>query len=102
MKIPKSMCDLSLLLDRPIASRIIHTPSKFCKRRFLFVPRTRQSPDVRRAALIEAAVTCLVELGPTEISTRTIAARAGVSSGLLGYYFESKEDLLAAAYRSLS
>lgn len=66
------------------------------------MPRTREKPDVRRAALLDAAVTCLVELGPTDISTRAIAAQAGVSSGLLGYYFKSKEDLLAAAYRHLS
>jgi TetR/AcrR family transcriptional regulator, transcriptional repressor of bet genes len=62
---------------------------------------TRQNPDVRRAALLDAAVACLVNQGPTRVTTRSIAAEAGVSSGLLSHYFEDKEDLLKAAYRHL-
>lgn len=66
------------------------------------MPRTRQRPDVRRAALLDATVACLVHHGPTGLTTRAIAARAGVSPGLLSYYFKDKQDLLAAAYLHLS
>jgi TetR/AcrR family transcriptional regulator, transcriptional repressor of bet genes len=66
------------------------------------MPRTRQHPDVRRAALLDATVACLVQRGPTGLTTRAIAAEAGVSPGLLSYYFKDKEELLAAAFRHLS
>jgi TetR/AcrR family transcriptional regulator, transcriptional repressor of bet genes len=62
---------------------------------------TRQHPDVRRAALLDAAVACLVSQGPVRVTTRAIAAEAGVSSGLLSHYFVDKEDLLKAAYLHL-
>jgi TetR/AcrR family transcriptional repressor of bet genes len=66
------------------------------------LPRTRQKPDVRRAALLDAAVECLARQGPSGVTTRGIAAEAGVSSGLLSYYFKDKDELLAEAYRHLS
>lgn len=61
---------------------------------------SRETPDVRRAALIAAAADCLAELGPAGTSVRTICARAGVSPGLLRHYFSGVDALIAAAYRA--
>lgn len=61
---------------------------------------SRETPDVRRAALIAAAADCLAELGPAGASVRTICARAGVSPGLLRHYFSGVDALVAAAYRA--
>ena len=64
--------------------------------------RTRQSPEVRRPALLDAAVAVLAEQGADGASLRVIAAQAGVTPGLLAYHFGSKEGMLSAAYRHLS
>ncbi len=64
--------------------------------------RVRQPADVRRRALVDAALASLVEHGAEGASVRVIAARASVSPALLAYHFGSKEGLLVAAYRHLS
>jgi AcrR family transcriptional regulator len=66
------------------------------------VSRVRQPADVRRRALVDAALASLVEHGAEGASVRVIAARASVSPALLAYHFGSKEALLVAAYRQLS
>lgn len=53
------------------------------------IAKEKASEDIIRAAIAEFA-----EKGYTGATTRSIAARAGVSNGLLGKYFESKENLL--------
>ena len=58
----------------------------------------RETPDVRRQALIEATARCLAEKGVGGTSVRTICARAGVSSGLLTHYFEGVNALILATY----
>lgn len=50
-----------------------------------------------RAALLDATVTCLVELGFAGTTTTEVTRRAGVSVGALLHHFPSKADLLAAA-----
>lgn len=61
----------------------------------------RESPDVRRQALIDAACQCLAEKGVQGASVRAICARAGVSAGLLTHYFSGIEALIVEAYRSV-
>ncbi|MEQ6333185.1 transcriptional regulator BetI [Sphingobium sp. MK2] len=58
----------------------------------------RETPDVRRQALIEATARCLAEKGVGGTSVRAICARAGVSSGLLTHYFEGVNALILATY----
>lgn len=58
----------------------------------------RETPDVRRQALIEATALCLAEKGVGGTSVRAICARAGVSSGLLTHYFEGVNALILATY----
>ncbi len=55
--------------------------------------RTRLAPDERRAQLVALGVGALVD-GPLEsLTIENLAARAGVSRGLLFYYFGSKQGL---------
>jgi AcrR family transcriptional regulator len=49
-----------------------------------------------RARLVEAAASCLVELGYANASTVAVARHAGVSQGALFKHFATKADLLAA------
>ena len=59
----------------------------------------RSDPDERRQALVEACVRTLARLGAHGVSVRTICAEAGVSPGLLRYYFAGIDALIAEAYR---
>lgn len=60
---------------------------------------SRETPDVRRHALIEATAACLAELGVAGTSVRAICTRAGVSAGLLRHYFPGVNALIAETYR---
>ena len=50
-----------------------------------------------RAALVEAALDCLVDRGVAGTTTSAVCARAGVSSGALFNHFPSKAALLGTA-----
>lgn len=60
----------------------------------------KRAPDFqRRADLVEATLDCIAELGLAGATVRAVAARAGVSNGLIRFHFASKENLVVAAYR---
>lgn len=59
----------------------------------------RQEQEVRRRALVEATLESLAEKGLGAVSVRDVAARAGVSPGLLRHHFGSFANLLNEAYR---
>ena len=61
-------------------------------------PFTRETADVRRQALIDAAGQVLAARGVAGASVRTICAEAGVSAGLLRHYFDGVDALIAEAY----
>ena len=61
----------------------------------------REAEDIRRDALITAALDLVAEGGPQAATVRAIADRAGVTPGLIRHYFASKEDLTRAAFRRL-
>jgi AcrR family transcriptional regulator len=52
-----------------------------------------------RAAILDAAIECLVEEGYADTTTRRIAERAGVTPGALQHHFTSKAELLSEAVR---
>ena len=59
----------------------------------------RQRPDERRQHLLQATARCLADKGAAGVSVRAICAQAGVSSGLLGHYFDGVGDAIAQTYR---
>lgn len=50
----------------------------------------------RSAAILDAATAVLVEEGAAQLSTRRIAARAGVHPGNVQYYYRTKADIVRA------
>lgn len=61
----------------------------------------RESEENRRSALIAATQELVAEGGPEAATVRAIAERAGVTPGLIRHYFQSKDELNRAAYRTL-
>jgi len=58
--------------------------------------------EMRRRQLVEVTIDSLAELGYVGTTLAQIAARAGVSPGLVAHYFGDKDGLLDAAFRSLA
>ncbi|GAA1224785.1 TetR/AcrR family transcriptional regulator [Prauserella halophila] len=69
-------------------------------------PRTHRTQAQRRAetraALLDATIDCLVELGYPRTSMQEICARAGVSKGAFQHHFASKSELMASAVQHLT
>ena len=61
----------------------------------------RESEETRRADLIAATQALVAEGGSEAATVRAIAARAGVTPGLIRHYFKTKDELTRAAYVSL-
>ena len=62
----------------------------------------RESPAVRREALVAATLRCLKQFGHDGVSVRRISAAAGVSIGLINHHFPSKSELIAESYETLA
>jgi AcrR family transcriptional regulator len=58
--------------------------------------------EASRAALLDAAVDCLIEDGYTRLTTRRVAERAGVSQGTQMHYFPTKTAFVTEAIRHVS
>ena len=52
--------------------------------------------QARRAQIIDCAIDAIAELGFAQASLAQIAKRAGVSTGVILYYFAGKDDLISA------
>lgn len=61
----------------------------------------RAAEAERRQDLIRATLDCVAESGLEGATVRQIAARAGVTGGLIRHYFSSKDEMLQAAYREI-
>lgn len=64
-------------------------------------PYKREGEEVRRDAMIAAALDLIAEGGIAAATVRAIAEKAGVTPGLIRHYFKAKEDLTRAAYQTL-
>lgn len=74
--------------------------------------RPRQGPRPRtlrgaaalpmREAIVEAAGRCIVARGSAALSTRAVAAEAGVNQSLIHYYFGTKERLTLAVLERMN
>ncbi|MBA2456391.1 MAG: TetR family transcriptional regulator [Nocardioidaceae bacterium] len=58
----------------------------------------RMTSSERRDAIVEAALNVMVGKGMAATTVRDVAEQMGTSSGLIHHYFESMDDLLAAAF----
>src|SRR3569833_2378389 len=63
---------------------------------------TLEPEDFRRVQLIEVTIDSLAEVGYVGSTLAQIASRADVSPGLVAHYFDDKDGLLEAAFRTLS
>lgn len=64
-------------------------------------PFHRAGEAERRADLLTATLDCISEFGLQGATVRRIAARAGVTPGLIRHYFTSKDQMLQDAYREV-
>jgi AcrR family transcriptional regulator len=55
---------------------------------------------MRRAQVINAALECLAEKGFEDLTLDMVAEKAGVSKGVLMYYFTSKKDMMLKAFNA--
>lgn len=58
----------------------------------------RLAPDDRRQAIVAATLAVARRQGLGNTTVRDVAAEMGTSSGLIHHYFESMDDVLAAAF----
>jgi AcrR family transcriptional regulator len=58
----------------------------------------RMSADRRREAIVQAALAVARRKGLASTTVRDVAAEMGTSSGLVHHYFETMDDVLAAAF----
>ena len=58
--------------------------------------------EMRRRELVEVTIDSPAEVGFVGTTLAQIAARAGVSPGLVAHYFDDKDGLLEAVFRSLA
>jgi betaine-aldehyde dehydrogenase len=63
---------------------------------------TVELEDFRRIQLIEVTIDSLAEVGYVGSTLAQIASRADVSPGLVAHYFDDKDGLLEASFRTLS
>jgi betaine-aldehyde dehydrogenase len=63
---------------------------------------TPELEDFRRVQLVEVTIDSLAEVGYVGSTLAQIASRADVSPGLVAHYFDDKDGLLEAAFRTLS
>ncbi len=55
-----------------------------------------------RDAILEAASRCIIRHGHARLSTRAVAAEAGVTQSLIHYYFGTKERLMLAVLERMT
>ena len=65
-------------------------------------PRRHAAEDVRRRQLIDATIEAIAAVGFQATTLAEIAGRAGVSPGLVAFYFRDKNGLLEATLRHLA
>jgi len=56
------------------------------------------SPSARREAIVDAALRVAIRKGFGSTTVRDVAAEVGCSSGLIHHYFDSMDEVLAAAF----
>ena len=60
-----------------------------------------QKSAMNRDRILDAAISCFIELGYTNVTTAKVASAAGVSRGAMLHHFPSKTELIQAAVEYL-
>ena len=68
----------------------------------LMRPMTRLTADQRRTAIVDAAITVARRKGLASTTVRDVAQVMDSSSGLVHHYFETMDDVLAAAFERVA
>ena len=63
---------------------------------------TRMSPTERREAIVDATLAVMLRQGMAATTARDVAHEMGTSSGLIHHYFDSMDDVLAAAFERVA
>jgi TetR/AcrR family transcriptional repressor of bet genes len=79
--------------SRPTSARQAEMP-----RRFATIRKT-SIEEIRRRDLVEAAFLTFLDWGMSGTTVARIGKRAGMSHGIVNYYFKSKDQLLCAVIR---
>lgn len=66
------------------------------------MPRTPKVVEDRREQIIDAAMRVFAQKGFVRATNRDVAREAGITTGLIYYYFENKESLLKAVLEERS
>ena len=61
--------------------------------------RSRQEDSKTRIALLDAAQELMLEEGYAAVTSRRVAARAGLNTGLVYYYFGPMDELFVALFQ---
>src|SRR5256885_2775370 len=64
-------------------------------------PKRGVSP-LRRTAIVRATIRCLARDGYSGLTMKRVAREAGVSQGILHYYFADKRAILVAALETVT
>src|SRR5262249_57357016 len=80
---------------------IIGQPTKKHEKRTRLSPKVGMGP-VRREQIVRATVRCLAREGYTRLTMKKVAREAGVSQGILHYYFADKRSMLVATLTAVS
>jgi AcrR family transcriptional regulator len=70
-------------------------------RRYSTASRQAQTSATQRR-IVDAVEELLLEVGPDQVTLKGVSERSGVALATLYKHFESRQDLLAAAYRTLA
>ena len=62
----------------------------------------RMSPQDRRSAIVDAALSVARRKGLAGTTVRDVAQQMGTSSGLIHHYFDSMDEVLAAAFERVA
>jgi AcrR family transcriptional regulator len=62
----------------------------------MFIMGRKSSAPQRREQIVWALYDCLAERGQEKVTVKEIAAQAGLPSGVIHYYFKSKDDIIGS------
>ena len=63
------------------------------------MPKVGMGP-IRKNQVINATLECISESGFERLTLESVAKKAGISKGVVSYYFKGKEDLILQSFRA--